>query len=172
MRIIAPIAKNPASKAKFAKKNTYFFGQRFYTLYKQKFSNLRPLLGYMAVYIPATPGHFRSLGHLVTQSFHHWSLQSLLCLLVTREWPAEIWVREVTRSDQVTEWPSNQVTKWLSDRETEWPSDIVNKWPSDIVIEWPGDRATKWPRDWMTGSDLKKSDQHVSKHFYTLTMYE
>ena len=35
--------KNPASKAKSAKKQP-FFARQFYTLYEQKFSNLRPLL--------------------------------------------------------------------------------------------------------------------------------
>ena len=43
MRIVAPIPKHPASKAKFVE-NLTFFAQQFYTLYEQKYSNLRPLL--------------------------------------------------------------------------------------------------------------------------------
>ena len=35
MRIVAPIPKNPASRAKFSEKQT-FFAQQFYTLYEQK----------------------------------------------------------------------------------------------------------------------------------------
>ena len=42
MRIVAPYQKNHASKAKFAEKKNLFL-RRFYTLYKQKFSYLRPL---------------------------------------------------------------------------------------------------------------------------------
>ena len=36
--------KNPASRAKFLPKKLTFFARRFYTLYEQKFYNLRPLL--------------------------------------------------------------------------------------------------------------------------------
>ena len=77
----------------------------------------------------------QSLGHLVTQSFDHWSLQSLLRLLVTGEWPAEIWVTEVTKSDRGTKWPNNQVTEWPSDRVTEWQIDRVTEQRSDRVTE-------------------------------------
>ena len=37
-------AKNPASKAKFAERKKPFSARQFYTLYKEKFPNLRPLL--------------------------------------------------------------------------------------------------------------------------------
>ena len=43
MRIVAPIPKNPASKAKFVK-NLTFFARRFKTLYEQKYSNRKQLL--------------------------------------------------------------------------------------------------------------------------------
>ena len=36
--------KNPARKAKLARKKIFFSARQFYTLYKQKFSNLKPLL--------------------------------------------------------------------------------------------------------------------------------
>ena len=36
--------KNPACKAKLAKKNLLGFARQFYILYEQKFSNLRPFL--------------------------------------------------------------------------------------------------------------------------------
>ena len=42
MGIKAPIPKNLASKPKFVKNQT-FFARQFYTLYEQKYSNLRPL---------------------------------------------------------------------------------------------------------------------------------
>ena len=61
MRIVAPIPKNPASKAKFAKKKT-FFARRSYTLYKQKFSYLRPLL------FVTFPQGFRK-----SKKFGHWT---------------------------------------------------------------------------------------------------
>ena len=86
-----------------------------------------------------------SLVHSVTVSFDHWSIYSLLCLLVTREWPAEIWVTEVTRRAQMTKWPNNQVTKWLSDRVTKWLSDQVTEWQSERVTEQASDRVTEWP---------------------------
>ena len=90
----------------------------------------------------------RSLCHSVTQSFNHWSLQSLLRLRVTREWPAEIWVMEVTKSDGVTKWPNNRVTEWPSDRVTKWPSDRVIEWPWDRVTDWLSNRVTEWLNDW------------------------
>ena len=43
MQIVALVPKNPASKAKFAK-NILFFARQVYTIYEQKFSNLRPPL--------------------------------------------------------------------------------------------------------------------------------
>ena len=43
MLIVAQLPKNPASKAKFSKQQT-FFAWRFCTLYVQKISNPRPLL--------------------------------------------------------------------------------------------------------------------------------
>ena len=43
MRIVAPLQKNPASEAKFAKKN-FFFARQCYTLYELQIYNLRPLL--------------------------------------------------------------------------------------------------------------------------------
>jgi hypothetical protein len=43
MLIVAPIPKNPASKAKFAEKLT-FIPRQFYTLHEKKFYNMRPLL--------------------------------------------------------------------------------------------------------------------------------
>ena len=92
----------------------------------------------------------RSLCHSVTQSFNHWSLQSLLRLRVTREWPADIWLMEVTKSDGVTKWPNNRVTEWPSDRVTEWPSDRVTEWPSDRETEWQSDRLTEQPSDRVT----------------------
>ena len=54
MRIVALNQRNPASKAKFAKKNLFFVWQ-FYTLYKQKFSNPRSLL-----YITFPQGFWKS----------------------------------------------------------------------------------------------------------------
>ena len=117
-------------------------------------------IGYMTVGIPVTRslGHSvtrsldhsvtRSLCHSVTQSFNHWSLQSLLRLRVTREWPAEIWVMEVTKSDGVTKWPNNRVTEWPSDRVTKWPSDRVTEWPWDRVTDWLSNRVTEWLNDW------------------------
>ena len=37
----------------------------------QNVSNPGIISGYIKVYIPVTPGHFRSLGHLVTWSLNH-----------------------------------------------------------------------------------------------------
>ena len=56
--------KNPTSKAKFAKK-VHFFAQQFYTIYEQKFSNLRPPL-----YITFPQGFRQS------KKFGHWTLGS------------------------------------------------------------------------------------------------
>ena len=56
--------ENPASKAKLAQKLT-FFAWRFYTLYEQKFSNLRPLLSI------TFPQGFRKY-----RQFGHWTLES------------------------------------------------------------------------------------------------
>ena len=56
--------KNAVSKAKFAIKLT-FFARRFYTLYKQKFSNLGQLLS-----ITFLKGFRKS------KNFGHWSLES------------------------------------------------------------------------------------------------
>ena len=56
--------KNPASKAKFATKKT-FFARRFYTLYEQKLSNLIPILS-----ITFPPGFQKS------KKFGHWTLGS------------------------------------------------------------------------------------------------
>ena len=61
MRIVAPIQKNPASMAKFAEILT-FFARRFYTLYEQKFYNLRPLL------FITFPQGFR-----ISKKFGHWT---------------------------------------------------------------------------------------------------
>ena len=63
MRIVLPIPKNPASKAKFAKKLTYF-APLYNTLYEQKFSNLRPFLSI------TFPQGFR-----IFEKFGHWTLK-------------------------------------------------------------------------------------------------
>ena len=55
MRIVALIPKNPGSRAKIADKQT-FLERQFYTLFKQKFLNLRPLL-----YITFPQGFQKSL---------------------------------------------------------------------------------------------------------------
>ena len=59
MRIVAPIPKNPASKAKVVENQT-FFARRFYTLYEQKYSNLRPLL---SISLPQGFGKSKNFGH-------------------------------------------------------------------------------------------------------------
>ena len=63
MRIVLPIPKNPASKAKFAKKISYFV-RLYNTLYEQKFSNLRPFL---AITFPQ--------GFRIFEKFGHWTLK-------------------------------------------------------------------------------------------------
>ena len=60
MRIVAP-----GSKAKFAEKNNFFFARQFYTLFEQKFSNLRPLL---SITFPQ--------GFQKSKKFGHWTLGS------------------------------------------------------------------------------------------------
>ena len=57
--------RNPASKAKFAKKQTFFVRQ-FYTIYKQKFSNLRPLL---SITFPQEFQKSKKFGHLTSGSW-------------------------------------------------------------------------------------------------------
>ena len=66
MQIVADLPKkNPTSKAKFTDKKNYFFVRRLYTLYKQKLSNLRPLLAF------TFPKGFRK-----SKKLSHWTSRS------------------------------------------------------------------------------------------------
>ena len=60
MQIVAPISKNPASKAKFAKKQQLFFAQQFYTLYEKKIKSETASFNYFS---PRTPKIKKKVGH-------------------------------------------------------------------------------------------------------------
>ena len=56
---------NLANKCKFAKRKKLFFARWFYTIYEQKFSNLRPLLSITF-----------AQGFRISKKFGHWTLGS------------------------------------------------------------------------------------------------
>ena len=61
MRIVAQIQKDPTSKAKFVKNNTFFFcSAMLHLLWEKKYSNLRPLL---SISFPQGFRKFNKLGH-------------------------------------------------------------------------------------------------------------
>ena len=64
MQIVAPIPKNPASKAKFVK-NLTFFARQFFTLYEPKNSNVRSLLSNS---FPQGVGKSKKFGHWTLES--------------------------------------------------------------------------------------------------------
>ena len=64
MRIVAPIQKIQLVRQNSSKKN-FFFAWQFYTLYKQNFSNLRPLL---SITFPE--------GFQKSKAFRHWTLRN------------------------------------------------------------------------------------------------
>ena len=66
MQIVAPIPKHSASKAKFTEKKFKLKNAwQFYTIYEQKFYNLRPFL---LITYPQ--------GFLKSKKFEHWTLGS------------------------------------------------------------------------------------------------
>ena len=114
--------------------------------------------GYMTVDVLVTPGHFRSLDHLVTQSLCH----SFIWSLVTSFTPMPVGHLGMTSGNMI-QWPNNQVTKWPSDQVTEWPSNLVTEWPSKGVTVWLNDRKWLSNKPGLQATGAEDNDQTVCR---------